>query len=258
MALIKLNFKSKCLAMQIDVTVIIPENEQMSSTGFNEKFKTLYLLHGLTNDSSIYTRYTNIERYASDKNLAVVMPSVHHSFYTDMKYGHPYFTFISEELPNFVRNLLPLSANREDNFVAGHSMGGYGTFKLALTKPEAFAAAASMSGVMDINYFLQDGVFEGFNPKSIYGDVKNLAGTENDLFYLLEKNVKNKVPLPKLFQICGTEDFLYESNIRFRDFANKLNVELTYVEKPGEHEWGFWEDAIKRIVEWLPLSSEAE
>ena len=255
MALLQINFNSTCLAMQTNITVIIPETSGILKPDFNGKLKTLYLLHGLSNDNTIYTRYTNIERYACDKNLAVIMPSVDHSFYADMKYGHKYYSYICEELPTFMRNIFPLSAKREDTFIAGHSMGGYGTFKIALMNPDKFAAAASMSGVLDINVFLQDGIFEGFNPKSIYGDTKDLTGSENDLFHLLKNKVKAKTPLPKLFQICGTEDFLYQSNLNFKEFAQNLKIDLTYEEKSGDHDWGFWEESIKKIIDWLPLQN---
>ncbi len=262
MALIQMNFNSRLLAMQTQVNIIIPESHKMLTQDFNHKFKTLYLLHGLSNDNTTYTRYTSIERYACARNLAVVMPAVDHSFYTDMKYGHPYFSYISEELPCFMRNLFPLSEKREDNFVAGHSMGGYGSFKLALTRPGAFAAAASMSGVMDINYLLKDKlikeeVLEGFNPQSIYGESGSLSNTKHDLFHLLERNVQDKVPLPRLLQICGTEDFLYRDNLAFRDLCRCLGVDLMYDEGKGEHTWDFWAERIKQVIDWLPLEEES-
>ncbi|MBP9478702.1 MAG: esterase family protein [Sebaldella sp.] len=253
MALIQLNFNSKCLGMRTNINVIIPESEEIFTTNFKKDLKTLYLLHGLGNDYSAYTRYTNIERYAASKNIAVVMPSADHSFYTDMEYGHKYFTYISEEVPNFVRNIFPLSDKREDNFIAGHSMGGYGSFKFALLKPDSFAAAASLSGALNINRFFTEGPLNGFNTKSIYGDAKSITNTENDLFYLLENNAKNNIILPKLYQTCGTEDFLYEDNTKFRDLANNLNIDLTYEEGPGEHEWGFWDASIQRVLDWLPI-----
>lgn len=97
---------------------------------------TLYLLHGLSDDDSIWLRRTSIERYVAQMGIAVVMPQVHRSFYTDMAAGGQYWTFISEELPALARSFFPLSAKREDNFVAGLSMGGYGALKLGLRKPE--------------------------------------------------------------------------------------------------------------------------
>ncbi|MDR2879591.1 MAG: esterase family protein, partial [Fusobacteriales bacterium] len=233
--------------------VIIPESDEIFTGQFNKNLKTLYLLHGLGNDYSTYMRYTSIERYALKKNLAVVMPSADHSFYTDMEYGHKYFTFISEEIPQFIRNVFPFSDKREDNFIAGHSMGGYGSFKTALLKPESFAAAASLSGALDINHFFIEGPKNGFNTKSIYGDIKTPENTDNDLFYLIKKHAENSTVLPKLYQTCGTEDFLYDDNVRFRNLAQKLKLPLTYKESPGGHEWEFWDNAVKEVIDWLPI-----
>lgn len=253
MALLHMHFKSPTLVMQTNVTVVLPESEQLFTSRTNTKLKTLYLLHGLSNDSSIYTRFTNIERYASNRNVAVVMPSVDHSFYADMKYGHNYFSFVQKELRTFMLNVLPLSDKREDNFVAGHSMGGYGAFKLALTNPELFSAAASLSGAMDINRFLQDGVFNGFNAKPIFGEVDSLKDTEHDLYKLLKDRQSEQAVLPKLLQMCGTEDYLYEDNVNFKNYALSLKTDLDYREGPGDHNWEYWEYAIKEVMDWLPL-----
>ncbi len=134
--------------------VILPQQthtqigmQNVTGTGLHP---TLYLLHGLSDDDSIWLRRTSIERYVADLGIAVVMPQVHRSFYTDMAEGGRYWTFISEELPTLARSFFPLSHQREDNFVAGLSMGGYGAFKLALRKPEQYAAAASLSGALDM------------------------------------------------------------------------------------------------------------
>lgn len=116
MALFQLNFNSPTLAMQTNVTVILPEKEEMFLHKKDIRFKTLYLFQGLTNDHTIYTRHSNVERFASERNLAVVMPSVDHSFYTNMKYGHHYFSFVQKELRTFLCNVLPLSYKREDIF----------------------------------------------------------------------------------------------------------------------------------------------
>lgn len=253
MAIFQCNFRSKVLSMQTNVTIILPENDGLTSSNYEGKFKTLYLLHGLSDDHTTYTRYTNIERYACQRNLAVVMPAFDHSFYTDMLHGHKYFTFLHDELWNFLSNVFPLSKKKEDNFIAGNSMGGYGSFKYALTFPERFAAAASMSGVMDINYIGKRGVLEGFNPKSIYGDLSDLTGTENDLYYLLQKSVDNQISLPKLLQVCGTEDYLYKDNVDFKEFAECLPIDFQYEESPGYHDWNYWEKSIQSIIKWLPI-----
>jgi S-formylglutathione hydrolase FrmB len=177
------------------------------------------------------------------------MPAVHRSFYTDTTFGYRYWTFISEELPMLARYFFPLSDAREHNFVAGLSMGGYGAFKLALYYPDRFAAAASLSGAVNVANFIKEGWPEG---KLIFGNYRQTHGSPNDLFSLAEKVAKSQVQ-PRLFQCCGTEDFLYQDNLRFRDHARKLGLDLTYEEGPAEHEWGYWDKMIQKVLDWLPL-----
>lgn len=166
------------------------------------------------------------------------MPTVHRSFYTDRANGYKYWTFIKEELPSLARTFFPLSTRREDNFVAGLSMGGYGAFKLALSCPDKFAAAASLSGALNITSVSQAEEEQKVEFSNVFGDLSKLAESKNDLFYLLNELVKQEKAIPKLYQYCGKEDFLYQDNIKFRDYARKLNLDLTYEEEPGEHEWG--------------------
>ncbi|HOJ11044.1 MAG TPA: alpha/beta hydrolase family protein [Clostridiales bacterium] len=255
MALIHCNFTSETLGVASSMCAIlpqpqyIPENKDISWK--NGGYPVLYLLHGLSDDHTIWQRRTSIERYVASMNIAVVMPAVNRSFYSDMAYGQKYWTFVSEELPFIVRNLFPISNKREDTFVAGISMGGYGAFKLALTHPERFAAAASLSGVMDVAAKIDELGHENNECRLIFGDNSEIRRTKSDLFYLAEKVAKSDGLKPKLFQCCGTEDFLYTDNIRFRDFCKNLPLELTYEEETGTHEWGYWDKKIQRVLAWL-------
>ena len=172
-------------------------------------------------------------------------------------HGGRYWTFISEELPAIARSFFPLSDKREDNFVAGLSMGGYGAFKLALRFPEKFAAAASLSGALDICSQAEklDRSWER-ELTDIFGDLTSLEGSPNDLFHLAKKVVKTQCGCPKLYQWCGTEDFLYQDNVRFREHAEKLKLPLLYEECPGDHNWECWDRQIQRVLEWLYLGKE--
>lgn len=190
MALIELSFKSKALMMQTSVNILLPVGTnkvdftaQDDFTYEKKKFPVLYLLHGASDDHSCWLRLSSIERYAEEKGLAVVMPNADLSAYSDMVYGHRYWTYISEELPQFVEATFPISEKREDHFVAGLSMGGYGAFKMALRKPDYFAAAASLSGAMDLIGSLSDhSLF-----RHVFGDPTKVDNRENDLFYLIER-----------------------------------------------------------------------
>jgi putative tributyrin esterase len=257
MILTELNFFSEILGLRATMGVILPQRTLAETQGKSKpKYRTLFLLHGHSDDHTAWQRWTSIERYIEGMNLAVVMPAAHLSFYTDMVYGGKYWQFISEEVPAVARDLFPLSTDRADNFVAGLSMGGYGAFKLALTHPDRYAAAASLSGAVDIREVVKPSADPNSDAwlvgmRNVFGDLSKVPGSENDLFTLAEKVAKGKVK-PKLYQCCGTEDFLYADNLRFRDFAGKLPLDLTYAEGPGEHNWAFWDAMIQKVLAWLP------
>ncbi len=248
MALLHCDFFSDALQLSCSMDVILPQAAKA------RRFATLYLLHGLSDDHTIWQRRTSIERYVADTPLAVVMPAVGRSFYTDMARGLRYWTFISEELPALCRRLFPLSTKREDTFVAGLSMGGYGAFKLALRCPERFAAAASLSGALDMAALLEADPARGPEMENIFGDLAKLRGSDNDLLHLATKLARSRGPKPRLFQWCGTGDFLYPHNLTFRDHALRLGLDLTYTDGSGDHQWAYWDQHIQNVLRWLPLA----
>ena len=151
MALLRCDFFSETLGLSTSMTVILPQQTsgQIGMTGATAaEIPVLYLLHGLSDDDTIWSRRTSIERYVAPLGLAVVMPQVHQSFYSDEVHGLPFWTFLTEELPALVSGFFHVSTRREDTFVAGLSMGGYGAMKWALRQPDRFAAAASLSGAL--------------------------------------------------------------------------------------------------------------
>ncbi|WP_029291789.1 alpha/beta hydrolase family protein, partial [Cellulomonas sp. HZM] len=154
MALVTCHFFSETLELSTAMTVLLPQatRAQIGLTGVagDQPPPVLYLLHGLSDDETIWTRRTSIERYAAERGIAVVMPRAGRSFYTDELHGSRYWTFLSDELPHVVGQLFRVSAEPEDTFVAGLSMGGYGALRWALRRPERFAAAASLSGALDV------------------------------------------------------------------------------------------------------------
>jgi putative tributyrin esterase len=256
MALIQCDYYSDVLGMSMSMNVILPQTTVtqigMDGRSLASRHPVLYLLHGLSDDHTIWLRRTSIERYVASLGVAVVMPAVHRSFYTDMKHGYKYWTFISEELPAIARSFFPLSDRREDNFVAGLSMGGYGAFKLALSRPDLFSAAASLSGVLDMANHFVTSPHVAHDMHLIYGGEK-VAGTDNDLLYLADRLAGSGEQKPSLFQCCGTEDFLYDENITFLKHLEGKGFDFTYEEEPGDHEWGYWDAKIRRVLEWLPL-----
>ena len=256
MILNEVNFFSETLGMRSTLYVLLPQHRLLTGdTKRTPKYRTLYLLHGHSDDHTAWMRWSSIEKYAEGLNLAVVMPAVHLSFYTDMVHGGKYWQYISEEVPTFVRNMFSLSSARKDNFVAGLSMGGYGAFKLALTHPDRFAAAASLSGAVDIREVVKahnDPANKDWlvGMRNVFGDLSKVPGSQHDLFTLAKKIAKAPVK-PRLYQCCGAEDFLHADNIRFRDAVQKLPLDLTYMDGPGEHNWAYWDARIQDVLTWM-------
>lgn len=254
MSFITCNLFSVSLGMATSINVIIPEKfRQMEREG---GFPTLYLLHGLSDDNSAWCRYTSIEKYAEKAGVIVVMPWGGKSFYTDMKYGEKVFSYISRELPEFCEKTFPISKKREDRFVAGLSMGGYGAFKFALSNTESYAAAASLSGALDVVSLLKRSgdLSDAMALKNaIFGEGDDHTYENDDLFQLLDKAVSSGADMPKMFMICGTEDFLYQDNINFSKQLEKLVPDAKIRWEPGVHDWYFWDKHIQEVLEWLPI-----
>ena len=195
-----------------------------------------------------------MDRYVQDRKIAAVMCSAGNSFYQNMPGGIQWATFFTEELAAYMCALFPISPRREDTFIAGFSMGGYGAWHLALTAPERYAKAASMSGAVDIEAiyktFKDTHISAPFNWKAMFGDPEALAGSSSDLFAQY-RACAVKGCAPKLYQACGTEDFLYQINVSARERMLALGADLTWAEGKGGHDWTFWDAHIQKVLDWL-------
>ena len=262
MALLEMTAYSACLGGETEFYVILPENTQ-GMIGMDGRASaccpTLYLLHGMSDDHSIWLRRTSIERYAAEKGLAVVMPAAGLSYYTDMAHGEKYWQFVSRELPALCRSLFPmLSPRREDTFVAGLSMGGYGALKCALRAPETFSCGAGLSAVADIAKTVTTVQFSTKRYwEEVFGPLDQVKGSFHDLFAAAsDYAAAGQRPQTKFYMWCGTEDFLYAQNTRLRDHMHALGLNLTYEESPGVHAWEYWDQKIQSVLNWLPLKKE--
>lgn len=259
MALLNVSFFSEVLGMNTQMDVILPTGiKGQIDKSSTDKIPTLYLLHGMSDDHTSWRRKSLIETYVNDLGIAVVMPTTHLGWYTDMAYGNKYFTYISDELPKICRALFNnLSDKREDNFVAGLSMGGYGAFKLGLACSDTFSMAASLSGALDINEIVNGKSMELSDKQfwiNIFGDLSKLKNSENDLFYLAKKLKGSSKPIPKLFMCCGREDFLYEINLNMKTELESLGYDFIYEESSGDHDWEYWNINIQVVLDWIVKS----
>ena len=253
MAFLQIQFFSGVLNVASTVNVIFPEANQGIGMGASKEAappKVLYLLHGYSDDHSIWMRRTSVERYAANHNLAVIMPAVNHSFYCNEVHGEKYWDYVSDELPKTMHRFLRLSNRPEDTYVAGLSMGGYGAMRLALTYPERFAGAASFSGAVNLaGIFYQN--HRGAEIARVFGDMAGIEGTEFDNLFLLKKN-GNAPKKPWLYVSCGTADFLYDQHQAFIPALRENGWDVTAYEEPDAvHEWGFWDRQIRTFIEMI-------
>lgn len=278
MALLHVDFHSESLKGATSMYVILPEKYQgigatkdvakrmdprdptkpdkriRTDVWDGEKpLKVLYLLHGASDNYTIWNRRTSIERYIAGKEIAVVMPSADMSYYCNEKYGKAYWDFISEELPMIVKSFFKISDKREDTFAAGLSMGGYGALKLGLSNPERFNKVASLSGAVDLAGLFAENAVDNKDSVRVFGEASNIKGSNNDLYYLASKN-KNNLEKLDIYISCGTEDFLYDANKKFINHLKDNNYDVTDSDIPEMyHEWALWDDEIQKVIEWLDI-----
>lgn len=248
MALIRIDHTPQTTKVCQALNIIVPDPGKMNGVPVRKR-KVLYLLHGLSDNASAWQRYTAIETIAATFGLVVVMPSVSRSFYTDQPNGQNYFSYLIEELPQYLSDVLDLTPKREDTLIAGVSMGGYGAMKAALLYPERFYAAASFSGFLSLRFleaYPDDPRQKEFT--YIFGDLSKLSGSDYDPAAWLKNVSKNPSALPQLYIACGRQDDLYPLNQMFQAECLSLGINLNYHEEDAKHEWLFWDTQIRRFL----------
>lgn len=288
MALVNLNFESKYLRCNNDVSIILPDKPRgCDPKDFylqGKKYKTLYLLHGTFGDHTDWYRHTNIELYACEKDLIVVMPSAINTNYQNWQgFGTGYFLYdyIVKELMPMVQCWFPSSEKREDNFIGGLSMGARGAMMIALKNADKFAGVAALSAfphdlekdrayleeVMATPVCGDGGDFAGpfdsdFRLRRFRNEIQNNGGSVdayiehcNPMMYLREY-AQSKQEL-KLYCACGKNDVLYPEYMAFKEICASLGIIATFEEEEGyRHEWRFWDKYIEKALEFFGMVGE--
>ncbi len=279
MALVHINFESEFLATNTDVNIILPDKPREKTPaqfyGSGAKYKVLWLLHGTFGDYTDWIRKSNIELYACEKDLVVVMPSGNNANYVNWPNfctGYNAWDYLFEELMPLIYNWFPASSKREDNFIAGLSMGGSGAMQYAAGHPEKFAGAASLSNApVDLKQMQElkyDGGGDG-NQSAFNRRVQNVVAAFGglDAYKNSVVNVWDRLPklmeegiLPKLYFCCGTEDTLiWKRYCEFKAYAEKIGLPATFEESEGfTHEWRFWDLFIQKALAFFGLDEEGQ
>ena len=270
MPLLTMHLESLSLKGNTQISLLLPqiphgEDPKTYYTGA-QKYKVLWLLHGTFGDHSDWIRYTGIELYAKERNLMVVMPSALNSNYSNWEntmLGYNMYDFLTEELMPMVHHWFPASRRREDNFIAGLSMGGRGAVKYAVNRPELFAGAAVLSAVPVDFSQMRPGHPNPFldpeNPRTALS-IQNAGGLEK--YIHSQENVWDRIDektplhvLPRLFFACGQEDsLLYKQYLLFQKHCSEIGLDAEWFSLPGyAHEWRFWDIAIEKALDFFKI-----
>lgn len=256
-------FRSEALSCNGEFYIHIPPKQlppfMADNPYYKRKPKTLILLHGYSGDCTDWLYNAPVADYSLKYNLAIVMPSGGVSFYVDKEAtGHKYCKFIGEDLVEYLRDTFNLATEKENTFIGGLSMGGFGALHTGLMYPETFSGIIALSSAL-IVYHLKDMKPDNTDPvmanyayyTDTFGDLSKALESDHNPEVLYLRNKKNNVENPVIFMACGSEDFLLEPNHLMRDFLSKQNARFTYLESPGVHNWEFWIPNSEKGINYL-------
>lgn len=247
MARSTLRWRSEVLGKATTAEVLLPNVGK-------PPFAVLYLLHGLSDDASLWMRNSRIEWYVRELPLVVVMPDGYRGFYTNHDQGPAMARHIGEELPAVIERHFQVRTDRAGRAIGGLSMGGYGALRLGLGYADKFCSVNSHSGALAWGLiegeagYAQATKERGWSPafaaemKRVFGLAP--VGTEHDLL-MLAKRARQTGMLPKLLIDCGTEDFLLEANRWFRGALTEAQIAHEYREFSGAHTWDYWDEHVQ-------------
>lgn len=260
MAFLQANFFSKALKRLVNFNALVPidtfeiPGQEKIDRG---PMKSIYLLHGYSGNHMDWVCGSKIQELSLIHNVAVFMPSGENNFYIDdVDKGALYAEYVGNELVEFTRKMFPISDKREDTFIGGLSMGGYGAIRNGLKYSHNFSRIIALSSALithniaGISVDFKDPIADYKYYRSVFGDLNELLGSDKDPEALVINLKKENATVPQIFMACGTEDFLLKENRNYHDFLTSEDIEHTYEEGPGVHDWNFWNEYIEKAVLW--------
>lgn len=257
MAFLQVDYKSKAMGRKVHFNVFLPMDADPAADP-RGPWPALYLLHGIYGDCSSWVTSSCVQRYADERKLCVVMPDGENGFYLDHPdYLNNFAAYIGQELVEATRAMFPLSERREDTWIGGLSMGGYGALRTGLKFADTFGGIAAFSSALlleDIQNRRSGNPLnnDAYN-RAMFGDPDRLLGSDLDPLHLaLERKAAGK-PLPRIYLSCGEQDFLLQANQAFEKALTEAGIEHTWRTTPGGHTWEFWEQEIRHVIlDWMP------
>lgn len=229
---------SNSMHKYINAVVIKPGNYKKKKNSF----PVVYLLHGYSgNYSNWIGKVPELNKYADDYQMLIVCPDgAYSSWYFDSPVDstYRYETHIATEVVNFIDKNYRTIADKNHRAITGLSMGGHGALFIALRHPGIFGAAGSMSGGVD----LQESK-NRFDIMKRIGDTVLQAKAWHDMAVInLVENYTNTGV--KMIFDCGNKDIFIDGNRKLHQKMLLLKIPHEYIERPGEHNWQYWSNAI--------------
>lgn len=253
----RMEFHAQTIMQHASFSFVLPNDVEMPEVReprhYERPTKALILLHGLTGTDTDWLYGGVAQDMAIQYNLAVFMPAAGNHFYLDRGYkGGNWGSFVGEELPDYIQKVFGFCTKREDTFIGGLSMGGYGALHTALNYPERFAGCIALSSALriwDMAAGKHDGVMPPAMVREVFGDPALLLESDRNPEWQYRQLIGKEIPA--IYMAIGTEDSLYPSNQQFRKFLREQEADFRYEEGPGGHFWSFWNEYLPRGLEWL-------
>ncbi|MEW9052256.1 MAG: alpha/beta hydrolase-fold protein [Neobacillus sp.] len=250
MSFITMNYFSPSMARSVKVHVILPFDLNLAQT--TEPYKTLYFLPGFSAGATDIGTSINLVQQATYKGIAVVIPDGENSFYVDQPDRKAnYRQYVGKELVEVTRRLFPLSDKREDTFIGGISMGGFGSLMLGMLHVENFSKILAMSPATELYKLIHPDLFPQEFMDSIFGNEENYMKNYDPANLFIQAKQSNG-EIPDLFLCSGRQDELvYEQDLRFVNTLKENKISVQYQEDDGGHDIIFWNKMLDSGVDFL-------
>lgn len=256
MAWMHVQISSDEIRMPTSIEVLLPQ-AAVEKLAQGEKLPVLYLLHDKTGDHSEWLKKAALETYQEEVPIAIVMPSGNASYFVNLKYGKNYQNYIRDELPAICEKLFPISDKKEEKFLAGVGMGGYGALNIALTPKCPFGVIGAFHADIDMKKHYEE------NPKKmeeIFGSITEYEKSANCLYHavecLPETEAENR-KLPQIIMMCNQEASITEENKRLYSMIKKKSEDIELRECTEASGWRYYGECLytfmKSIKEELCL-----
>lgn len=256
-------FFSKTLSRPVHFVAVLSNDIAFGSENnpnFKRPTKNIYLFHGYSGCDTDWPANVALGDLANKYNVNFFMPNGDNSFYLDNKAtGYKYASYVGEEFVEYTRKTFNLSEKKEDTFVGGLSMGGFGALHTGLMFNKTFSKVIALSSALIQGMIKKLSPDMPDNPMANYDyyawtfgikDNVDFETSENNPEYLVKKLKAEGGELPDIYMACGTEDFLIEPNRAFVAYLKENDVPVEFVTGPGIHDFNFWRKYLEEGMKW--------